>query len=129
MSDQLAGSALGSLIPDLYRRQLCRTVESYESSKVSLGKHRVSSITKTKGLESEVCILVLTPGIHKCLMQNGVTKYNKTWNMVYVALTRAASELVIAVDMSLLDKEFNLDGVVNDLEALGFEPYQLGSMT
>lgn len=113
---------------EIYKK-LYRTVESYESSKVSLGKHRVSSITKTKGLESEVCILVLTPGIHKCLMQNGVPKYNQTWNMVYVALTRAASELVIAVDMSLLNKEFKLDVVVNDLEALGFEPYQLDSMT
>ena len=110
---------------EIYKK-LCRTVESYESSKENSGKYGVSSITKTKGLESEVCILVLTPGIHKCLMQNGVTKYNQTWNMVYVALTRAASELVIAVDMDLLNKEFNLDDVVNDLESLGFEPYQLG---
>lgn len=107
-------------------KHLCRTVESYESSNENSSKYCVSSITKTKGLESEVCILVLTPGIQKCLMQNGVTKYNKTWNMVYVALTRAASELVVAVDMELLDKEFNLDDVVGGLESLGFEPYQLG---
>jgi hypothetical protein len=59
-------------------------------------------------------------------MQNGATKHNKIWNMVYVALTRAASELVVAVDMELLDKEFSLDDVVNDLESLRFEPYQLG---
>lgn len=104
---------------------LCRTAESYESSKEDSSKYYVSSITKTKGLESEVCILVLTPGIYKCLMQYSATKYNKTWNMVYVALTRAASELVIAVDMELLDKEFDLDGVVSDLQSLGFEPYQL----
>ncbi|MGK0272105.1 MAG: hypothetical protein ACI88H_002771 [Cocleimonas sp.] len=107
-------------------KNLCRTVESYESSKENLSKYCVSSITKTKGLESEVCILVLTPGIYKCLMQNGATKHNKIWNMVYVALTRAASELVVAVDMELLDKEFSLDDVVNDLESLRFEPYQLG---
>lgn len=110
---------------EIYKK-LYRTVESYESSKGNSGKYSVSSITKTKGLESEVCILVLTPGIHKYLMQNGITKYNQTWNMVYVALTRATSELVIAVDMGLLDKEFNLDVVVNDLESLGFKPYQLG---
>lgn len=109
-------------------KKLCRTVESYESSKENSSKYCVSSITKTKGLESEVCILVLTPGIYKCLMQKkGVIKYNKTWNMVYVALTRALSELVVAVDMELLDKEFSLEEVVNDLEALNFEPYQLGA--
>lgn len=109
---------------EIYKK-LYRTVESYESFKENSSKYCVSSITKTKGLESEVCILVLTPGIHKYLMQNGVTKYNKTWNMVYVALTRAASELVIAVDMDLFDKEFNLDSVMNDLELLGFKAYQL----
>tara|TARA_B110000908_G_scaffold84264_1_gene100693 strand:- start:237 stop:1658 length:1422 start_codon:yes stop_codon:yes gene_type:complete len=107
-------------------KNLCRTVESYVSSKENSSKYCVSSITKTKGLESEVCILVLTPGIYKCLMQKkGVTKYNKTWNMVYVALTRALSELVVAVDMKLLDKEFVLEEVVNDLKTLEFEPYQL----
>jgi superfamily I DNA/RNA helicase len=110
---------------EIYKK-LYRTIESYESSKENVGKYGVSSITKTKGLEAEVCILVLTAGIHKYLMQNDATKYNKTWNMVYVALTRAASELVIAVDMDLLDKEFNLNDVVNDLESLGFKPYQLG---
>ncbi len=110
---------------EIYKK-LCRTVESYESSKENSGKYGVSSITKTKGLESEVCILVLTPGIHKYLMRKGVTKYNQTWNMVYVALTRAVSELVVAVDMELLDKKFNLDDVVNDLESLGLEPYQVG---
>jgi len=106
-------------------KKLCRTVESYGSSKENSSKYCVSSITKTKGLESEVCILVLTPGIHKCLIQNGATKYNQTWNMVYVALTRAESELVIAVDIDLFDKESNLDNVMNDLELLGFKAYQL----
>lgn len=107
-------------------KNLCRTVESYESSKENSSKYSVSSITKTKGLESEVCILVLTPGIYKCLMQKkGVTKYNKTWNMVYVALTRAMSELLVAVDMELLDKEFSLEEIVNDLKILSFEPYQI----
>jgi superfamily I DNA/RNA helicase len=108
---------------EIYKK-LYRTVESYESSKGNSSKYCVSSITKTKGLESEVSILVLTPGIHKYLMQNGATKYNKTWNMVYVALTRAASELVIAVDMELFDKELNLDKVINDLHSLGFKAYQ-----
>jgi superfamily I DNA/RNA helicase len=109
---------------EMYKK-LCRTIESYESSKENSSKYCVSSITKTKGLQSEVCILVLTPGIHKCLMQKkGVTKYNKTWNMVYVALTRAISELVVAVDMELLNKEFGLEEIVNDLESLNFEPYQ-----
>jgi ATP-dependent exoDNAse (exonuclease V) beta subunit len=54
-------------------------------------------------------------------MQDGVTKYNKTWNMVYVALTRAKSELVVAVDMSLLGKEYKHNDIVESLETIGFE--------
>ena len=55
-------------------------------------------------------------------MQDGVTKYNKTWNMVvHVALTRAESELVVAVDMTLLGKEYKHDDIIKSLESIGFE--------
>lgn len=102
-------------------KKLCRSAEHYSSSKDNSAKYAISSIQRTKGLESKVCVLVLTPAIFKCLMQDGVTKYNKTWNMVYVALTRAESELVIAVDMDLLGKEYKHDDIVDSLESIGFE--------
>lgn len=102
-------------------KKLCRSAEQYSSSKDNSAKYAISSIQRTKGLESKVCVLVLTPAIFKCLMQDGVTKYNKTWNMVYVALTRAESELVVAVDMNLLGKEYMHDDIVERLESIGFE--------
>lgn len=102
-------------------KKLCRSAEQYSSSKDNSAKYAISSIQRTKGLESKVCVLVLTPAIFKYLMQDGVTKYNKTWNMVYVALTRAESELVVAVDMNLLGKEYKHDDIVESLESIGFE--------
>jgi ATP-dependent exoDNAse (exonuclease V) beta subunit len=54
-------------------------------------------------------------------MQDAVTKFNKTWNMVYVALTRAESELVVAVDMDLLGNKYKHDNIVKSLESIGFE--------
>lgn len=102
-------------------KKLFRSAEQYSPSKDNSSKYAISSIQRTKGLESKVCVLVLTPAIFKCLMQDGVTKYNKTWNMVYVALTRAESELVVAVDMNLLGKEYKHDDIVESLESIGFE--------
>lgn len=102
-------------------KMLCRSAEQYSSSKDNSAKYAISSIQRTKGLESKVCVLVLTPAIFKCLMQDGVTKFNKTWNMVYVALTRAESELVVAVDMDLFGKEYKHDDIVENLESIGFE--------
>lgn len=101
--------------------KLCRSAEQFSSSKDNSAKYAISSIQRTKGLESKVCVLILTPAIFKCLMQNGVTKFNKTWNMVYVALTRAESELVVAVDMALLGREYKHDDIVESLESIGFE--------
>jgi superfamily I DNA/RNA helicase len=102
-------------------KKLCRSAEQYSSSKDNSAKYVISSIQRTKGLESKVCVLVLTPAIFKCLMQDGVTKFNKTWNMVYVALTRAESELVAAVDMDLLGNEYKLIEIIKSLESIGFE--------
>ncbi|HEK0687113.1 TPA: hypothetical protein SMS15_002127 [Proteus mirabilis] len=61
--------------------------------------------------------MVLTPVIFKCLIQDGVTKYYKTWNSV----NRTESELVIAVDMDLLGKEYKHDDIVERLESIEIE--------
>lgn len=105
---------------ELYKK-LCRSAEQYSSSLDNSAKYAISSIQRTKGLESKVCVLVLTPAIFKCLMKDDVIEFNKTWNMVYVALTRAESELVVAVDMDLLGKEYKHDDIVKSLESIGFE--------
>ncbi|CCN91919.1 conserved hypothetical protein [Vibrio nigripulchritudo SFn27] len=102
-------------------KKLCRSAEQYDSSKDNSAKYAISSIQITKGLESKVCVLILTPAIFKYLMQDGVEKFNKTWNMVYVALTRAQSELVVAVDMDLLGKKYKHDDIVEGLKSIGFE--------
>ncbi|MDC6122491.1 UvrD-helicase domain-containing protein [Proteus mirabilis] len=102
-------------------KKLCRSAEQYSSSKDNSAKYAISSIQRTKGLESKVCVLVLTPAIFKYLIQDKVTKYNKTWNMVYVALTRAQSELVVAVDMNLFSKGYKHDDIVEKLKSIGFE--------
>lgn len=102
-------------------KKLSRSAEQYSSSKDNSAKYAISSIQRTKGLESKVCVLILTSAILKCLMQDSVTKYNKTWNMVYVALTRAESELVVAVDMNLFGKEYKHDDIIESLESIGFE--------
>lgn len=102
-------------------KKLCRSAEQFSSSNDNSAKYKISSIQRTKGLESKVCVLVLTPAIFKCLLQDAVTKFNKTWNMVYVALTRAESELVVAVDMDLLGNKYKHDDIVKSLESIGFE--------
>jgi superfamily I DNA/RNA helicase len=104
--------------------QLCQTINSYESSKTNTAKYAISSIARTKGLESNVCVLVLTPSIHRYLIQRDVKaheKNNKMWNLIYVALTRTRSDLIIAIDKDLLDKKLTLEKVISDLESLGFE--------
>lgn len=102
-------------------KKLCRSAEQYSSSKDNSAKYAISSIQRTKGLESNVCVLILTPAIFKYLIQDNVTKFNKTWNMVYVALTRAESELVIAVDMDLLGKKYDYDDIIKSIESIGFK--------
>lgn len=106
-------------------KKLFRSAEQYSSSKDNSAKYVISSIQITKGLESKVCVLVLTPAIFKYLMQDGVEKYNKIWNMLYVALTRAESELVVALDMNLFGKEYKHDDIVESLKSIGFEALTL----
>jgi len=108
--------------------QLCDTIHRYDSSIANTGKYHISSITRTKGLESDMSVLVLTQGIYKYLMKDKVepnNEYNKTWNMVYVALTRSKSELVIAIDEALFTGKPSVSDVIKGIEALGFERFDL----
>jgi len=104
--------------------QLCDTISRHESSLEKATKYHISSITRTKGLESDLSVLVLTQGIYKYLVKDKIKpddEHNKTWNMVYVALTRSKSELVIAIDQSLFTDRPSVGDVINGIETLGFE--------
>jgi ATP-dependent exoDNAse (exonuclease V) beta subunit len=52
-------------------------------------------------------------------------EHNKTWNMVYVALTRSKSELVIAIDKALFTGKPSVGDVINGIEALNFKRLDL----
>lgn len=109
-------------------KKLCRSAEQYSLSKDNSAKYAISSIQKTKGLESNVCVLVITEGIYKFLTKENLgnsDKYNKTWNTVYVALTRAKSELIIAIDHRLFDGKRPIIDVITGLERLGFKKHEL----
>jgi len=108
--------------------QLCDTVRRHDPSLTNTAKYHISSIDRTKGLESDVCVLVLTQAIYKYLVKDKlkpVDVYNRTWNMVYVALTRSRSELVIAIDKALFTDDPSADDIVTGIEALGFERLDL----
>jgi len=108
--------------------QLCDTIRRHDSSLENTGKYRISSIWRTKGLESDVSILVLTQGIYKYLVKDKIEsddEYNKIWNMVYVALTRSKSELVIAIDKALFTGKPSVGDVINGIEALDFKRLDL----
>lgn len=65
--------------------------------------YQISSIDKIKGLDSEYCLLVLTPNLFKYVARkSGIKRYNKEWNKVYVALTRAKKELIFIVDHDII---------------------------
>lgn len=113
-------------IPDSQKThaQLCDTISRYDGLFANTAKYQISSIERTKGLESDLCVLVLTQGIHKYLVKEKIKpadQYNKIWNMVYVTLTRSKSELVIAIDKALFTGKPTVCDVIKGIEALGFE--------
>ena len=75
----------------------------------------VSSIDSIKGLESEVCVFIVTPNMYKYLFKqelNDDQEFNKEWKKVYVALTRCSKDLVFVFDHNLFThSEYNIDEV------------------
>lgn len=111
-------------------KKLCLSAEQYSSSVDNSAKYAISSIQRTKGLESDICVLVITEGIYKVLTKENLKesdKYNKIWNMVYVALTRTKSTLIIAIDNDLFDGKRPISDVITGLEKLGFRKLELAN--
>ncbi|NLS13834.1 UvrD-helicase domain-containing protein [Vibrio sp. SM6] len=83
---------------------------------------KVQSIESIKGLDADVCVIILSSNTLKYLTQNGISeanRFNKEWKKVYVALTRAKKRLVLALDHELLAKE-DMAAVRDSVGALGF---------
>lgn len=108
--------------------QIMETCSTYKSSLCSAEKYHINSIIRTKGLEADVCVLVITEGIYKVLTKEKLKAedhHNKTWNMVYVALTRAKSDLVLAIDHNLFTEKRTVNDVIEGIERLGFNKLKL----
>lgn len=87
--------------------------------------HVVSSIDAVKGLQARICVLIISPNTYKYLTQTGIDnsgRFNKIWKKIYVAITRAQCEFIIAFDHSLFE---NFDTPAEEVRAalinLGFE--------
>ncbi|MDH5890336.1 AAA domain-containing protein, partial [Vibrio aestuarianus] len=83
---------------------------------------KVQSIESIKGLDADVCVIILSHNTLKYLTQNGISKanrFNKEWKKIYVALTRAKKRLVLALDHDLLAKE-DMAAVRDSIGELGF---------
>lgn len=87
-------------------------------------KFHILSIDAVKGLEADVCIFILTPNTYRYLTQTGLKseqRFNKEWKKVYVVLTRANKEFIVALDHELFSgTDLSVDVVREGLLAAGF---------
>lgn len=105
--------------PEIYGK-IMQTFDAQEET-----GHIVPSIDAIKGLEAATCVLVLTPTMYKYLTQTGLSKsdqFNRNWKKIYVAITRAKREFVVALDHSLFEgSQFKTEEVRNALLEFEFE--------
>lgn len=98
--------------------RLCSTFDLLRSTTINSG-YQVRSIDKTKGLEGEKCLFILTNDLAPYFFKEK-TERNKMLNYLYVALTRSTHILVILVTQEVEDK-YGLDYIEHKLNELGFE--------
>ena len=86
--------------------------------------HRVRSIQAIKGLESEACILILTPNTLNYLIRDNLEvdkQFNKEWKQMYVAITRATKFFVVAIELELFKStDITIPSIKEAVEGLGF---------
>ena len=80
--------------------QICKIIESKNQNNDLLV---VQSIESVKGLESDNCLFVLTTDLAPYLFQIK-HDYNKTKNLLYVALTRSLNHLTILITNEVEEK-------------------------
>ena len=87
-------------------------------------KFHILSIDAVKGLEADICLLILMPNTYRYLTQTGLKstqRFNKEWKKVYVVLTRAKKEFIVVLDHGLFKgKDLSVDEVRRGLLAAGF---------
>ncbi|MGF1823733.1 UvrD-helicase domain-containing protein [Vibrio splendidus] len=109
----------GLTLKDQYYAQLYELCNSCSGNDVQF---KVQSIESIKGLDADVCVVIVSSNTLKYLTQNGISeasRFNKEWKKVYVALTRAKKRLVLALDHELLAKE-DMAAVRDSIGELGF---------
>jgi hypothetical protein len=84
----------------------------------------VSSIEAVKGLETHLCLLILTPNTYKYLTKLNLRagdEFNKEWKKIYVAITRTTREFVVAIDRELFaGTAIDPDIAISRLVEMGF---------
>ncbi|MFA0541903.1 UvrD-helicase domain-containing protein [Vibrio sp. 10N.222.52.B7] len=109
----------GLTLKDQHYAQLYELCNSCSGNDVQF---KVQSIESIKGLDADVCVVIVSSNTLKYLTQNGISeasRFNKEWKKVYVALTRAKKRLVLALDHELLAKE-DMAAVRDSIGELGF---------
>ncbi|MFS1873999.1 ATP-dependent helicase [Enterovibrio norvegicus] len=109
----------GLTLKDQHFAQLYELCNSCSGNDVQF---KVQSIESIKGLDADVCVVIVSSNTLKYLTQNGISeasRFNKEWKKVYVALTRAKKRLVLALDHELLAKE-DMAAVRDSVGELGF---------
>lgn len=106
----------------LSKQHLAQLLELCNSCTGNDVQFKVQSIESIKGLDADVCVIILSSNTLKYLTQNAISeanRFNKEWKKVYVALTRAKKRLVLALDHELLAKE-DMAAVRDSIGELGF---------
>ncbi|HBC2061700.1 TPA: DEAD/DEAH box helicase [Vibrio cholerae] len=106
----------------LSKQHLAQLLELCNSCTGHDVQFKVQSIESIKGLDTDVCVIILSSNTLKYLTQNAISeanRFNKEWKKVYVALTRAKKRLVLALDHELLAKE-DMAAVRDSIGELGF---------
>ena len=85
----------------------------------------ISSIDAVKGLESDICLFILNPTMHKYLIGEipSENKHNKIWKKLYVALTRSSDILILVIDDNLFPNT-KLEDIKASLENLRISEFK-----
>jgi len=112
---------------DLDRQEFGMLYSLAEQLLETPAKYVVSSIDSIKGLDSNDCIIILTPNIYKYLIQDNLKEaeiFNKIWKQVYVALTRTEKNLIIVLDEDIFSVG-KINNIKVELQSIGFTPISL----
>ncbi|WGL95109.1 hypothetical protein [Arsenophonus nasoniae] len=107
----------------LNSRQYAQLYELYDYHNNQVNtSFRISSIDAVKGLEANICALILSPNLLKYFLVIDLKKnqfFNKEWKKIYVALTRPKKKMVLVIEHELL-ANYNLKEIKQKIKNFGF---------